>query len=84
MDYKVDLNENNVSSTLNTESKKDKKWDLSNIYDSDFQLDALVETLQVIDIFKKKYPNDDTVQAFEDIVREEICQIFGGTTIDVD
>lgn len=84
MDYKVDLNENNVSSTLNTETEKTSKWSLEKIYDSQFTVESLIETLQVIDTFKRKYPNDDTIQSFEDIVRDEICQIFGGTTIDVD
>lgn len=84
MDYNVNINGENVSSTLNTENKKTSKWSLEKIYDSQFTVESLIETLQVIDTFKRKYPNDDTIQSFEDIVRDEICQIFGGTTIDVD
>ena len=61
-----------------------RKWNIKDVYASEFTLDGLVKTLDVIDIFKKKYPNDETVQNFEDIVRDEICQLFGGTTIDID
>ena len=62
----------------------ERKWNIKDVYASDFTLDGLVKTLDVIDIFKRKYPNDETVQNFEDIVRDEICQLFGGTTIDID
>lgn len=61
-----------------------RKWNIKDVYASEFTLDGLVKTLDVIDIFKRKYPNDETVQNFEDIVRDEICQLFGGTTIDID
>ena len=78
----VDLNNPNVSSTL--ENNEKKEWSVENLYKTEFTLDSLVETLQVLDTFKRKYPNDETIQDFEDIVREEICQMFGGTTIDID
>lgn len=61
-----------------------RKWNIQDVYASEFTLDGLVKTLDVIDIFKRMYPNDETVQNFEDIVRDEICQLFGGTTIDID
>ena len=61
-----------------------RKWNIKDIYSTEFTLDSLVRTLDVIDIFKRKYPNDETVQNFEDIVRDEICQLFGRTTIDID
>lgn len=78
----IDLNNPNVSSTLEDNGKKE--WSVENLYKTEFTLDSLVETLQVLDIFKRKYPNDETIRDFEDIVRDEICQMFGGTTIDID
>lgn len=54
------------------------------MYENDFIIDSLVRTLEVLDTFKRKYPNDETIGDFEDIVREEICQMFGGSTIDID
>lgn len=62
----------------------ERQWNIKDVYASEFTLDGLVKTLDVIDIFKRKYPNDEIIRDFEDIVREEICQIFGGTTIDID
>ena len=58
-----------------------RKWNIKDIYSTEFTLDSLVRTLDVIDIFKRKYPNDETVQDFEDIVRDEICQLFGGSIL---
>lgn len=66
------------------ENNKGKTWSINNVYKNEFTIDSLMTTLEVVNIFKRKYPNDETIQNFEDIVREEICQIFGGTTIDID
>ena len=82
MEYTVNRNNSNVSNTL--ENNEINEWSFDNVYKNDFTIDSLMTTLEVVDIFKRKYPNDETIQNFEDIVREEICQIFGGTTIDID
>lgn len=71
-----------VTSTL--ENNESNEWSLNNVYGNEFTVDSLVKTLEVLDTFKRKYPNDETIRDFEDIVREEICQMFGGTTIDID
>lgn len=73
---------NSCGSSYDGDTKR--KWNIKDVYASEFTLDGLVKTLDIIDIFKRKYPNDETVQNFEDIVRDEICQLFGGTTIDID
>ena len=78
----INLNDPNVSNTL--ENNEINEWSFDNVYKNDFTIDSLVRTLEVLDTFKRKYPNDETIRDFEDIVREEICQIFGGTTIDID
>ena len=78
----VNLNNPNVSSTL--ENNESKEWPHNNVYENEITVDSLVKTLEVLDTFKRKYPNDETIRDFEDIVREEICQMFGGTTIDID
>ena len=82
IEYIVNINNFNMSSIL--ENNKGKTWSINNVYKNEFTIDSLMTTLEVLDIFKRKYPNDETIQNFEDIVREEICQIFGGTTIDID
>ena len=85
-DYRVSNGPFVSTSTVGVDDYKGtkRKWNIKDVYASDFTLDGLVKTLDVIDIFKRKYPNDETVQNFEDIVRDEICQLFGGTTIDID
>ena len=82
MEYIININNFNMSSIL--ENNKGKTWSINNVYKNEFTIDSLMTTLEVLNIFKRKYPNDETIQNFEDIVREEICQIFGGTTIDID
>lgn len=78
----INLNDPNVSNTL--ENNEINEWSFDNVYKNDFTIDSLVRTLEVLDIFKRKYPNDETIRDFEYIVREEICQMFGGSTIDID
>ena len=82
MEYTININNFNMSSIL--ENNKGKTWSINNVYKNEFTIDGLMTALKMLNIFKMKYPNDETVQNFEDIVREEICQIFGGTTIDID
>ena len=76
MEYTVNPNDPNVSTTADLGTKE---WNIERVYTSEFTLDSLIQTLQVIDIFKRKYPNDDMVSSFEDLVRYTICDMFGGT-----
>lgn len=82
MEYTVNTKDPNVSSTL--ENNERNEWSLDNVYKNEFTVDNLMKTLEVLDTFKRKYPNDETIMNFEGIVREEICQIFGGTTINIE
>ena len=82
MEYTININNFNMSSIL--ENNKGETWSINNVYKNEFTIDGLMTTLKMLNIFKMKYPNDETVQNFEDIVRDEICQLFGGTTIDID
>ena len=66
MEYTVNTNDPNVSSTL--EENEKREWSVENLYQTEFPLDSLVETLQVLDIFKRKYPNDQTIKDFEEIL----------------
>lgn len=76
MDYNVDTNNPNVSTTVDPIAAKD--WNISKVYESEFTLDSLIETLQVIDIFKRVHPDQEVVAAFEKVVRQTICEMFGG------
>jgi hypothetical protein len=64
---------------VSTTAEVKLNWDLSYVYQNEFTLDSLLKTLEVIDTFKRKYPNDDIVEKFEIIIRNEICMMFGGS-----
>ena len=79
-DYKVNRSQFVTTSTADDQTEE-KKWSVRDLYETEFNLDSLVKTLDVLDTFKRKYPNDDTIQGFEEIVRDEICRLFGGTIL---
>lgn len=76
----VDVKDPSVSTTMDIkcEVKNPKVWSIKQVYDSPFGVDELIKVLDVVDRFKQKYPCDDTFTNFEECVREEICEIFGG------
>lgn len=78
MEYKVNLNSQNVSTTVE-QDKKELQWSINDVYQNELSLDSLMRTLEVLDTFKRKYPDDETIKRFENIVRNEICMMFGGT-----
>ena len=80
-DYKVNRSQFVTTSTADDQAEE-KKWSVRDLYETEFNLDSLVKTLDVLDTFKRKYPNDETIQDFEEIVRDEICQMFGGSILD--
>lgn len=57
---------------------EEKNWRYSDLMIDMFSPNELISVLEIVDRFKKKYPNDDIIISFEDIVRDEICQMFGG------
>lgn len=71
-------------STSTMDNITEKKWDLMQVYESPFTVEQLLQTLNVIDSFKKKYPNDEIITDFEDVVRQEICMMFGGNIEDLE
>lgn len=56
-------------------------WNIGKLYDSKFDINELVDMLPIIDRFKQKYPNDEYVFAFDEIVRQEICSMLGGELV---
>lgn len=81
MDYNINPETQNVTTT---QERTDGKWNISKIYNTEFTVDSLVSALELIDVFKRKYPNDETVKDFEKIVRQELCMLFGGTIDDIE
>lgn len=54
-----------------------------NIKSNMFKPEDLFTCLKVVNLFRQKYPNDDTVSDFENIVRDEIAQMVGATCDEV-
>ena len=69
MGYKVNKENSNVSTT----------WGIEKLYETALTVESLVDTLKVVDALKKKYPKDEVIATFDEIVREELCNMFGGT-----
>lgn len=78
MNYEINPNEKNVSSTVDTPKTTDE-WTLDDVFNCPVSVDQFIDVLNVTDYLKKKYPYDDIVQCFEDIIRDEICMLFGGS-----
>lgn len=58
----------------------ENKWDLtSKVLNANLAIDDLVKSIYVFERLKFKYPNDETIQTAIEILREEVCQMFGGT-----
>ena len=61
------------------------KWNLkTNVYNSEFTVNELMDSLNVFDRLQQKYPNDDIIATSIEILRDEICKMFGGTICDDD
>ena len=78
--YTVNKDMFNVSTTMDN-GTEEKKWSLDDVFKSELTPEHLIDTLKVTDALKRKYPNDDIIQDFEEIIRDEICQMFGGTVL---
>ena len=60
-----------------------KNWSLEkNVYDSNITVTEMVDAIAVFDRLKHKYPNDENIDLAIEILRDEICQMFGGTIYD--
>lgn len=77
MDYKVENNENTTIT-----NGVFKKWNEKNLFDFEYPVERLIETLSVVQAFKRKYPKDESVLGFDEILRDEICHLFGGELVD--
>lgn len=82
-DYKVNKDQYTVSTTMdNGTEEKLVVWDIKNVYKEEVTPENLMDVLKVTDSLKRKYPNDETIQNFEAIIRDEICMMFGGTILE--
>ena len=55
-------------------------WNLKNfVYNSEVSVDAITSAIRVFEILKIKYPNDELMDDVIDLLRNEICKMYGGT-----
>ena len=80
MEYNIDPNNPNVSTTAGPQTGKEKEWDLlKDYYESNSPIESLISALNLTAEFKNMYPDNKTVIQFEKLVRHTICKMFGGS-----
>ena len=58
----------------------ENNWNLKNfVYKSDLSVDEITSAIRVFEILKIKYPNDELMDDVIDLLRDEICKMYGGT-----
>lgn len=57
-----------------------KNWSLfKDYYESKFTIESIVNAIHVFEKLQDKYPNDDIIATSIDILRNEACNMFGGS-----
>ena len=55
-------------------------WSLKkNVYTADLSVDEMTNAINVFEILKIKYPNDENIELAIEILRNEICMLYGGS-----
>jgi hypothetical protein len=49
------------------------------VHNANISVNDLVQSIEVFDCLKHKYSNDENIDIDIEILRNEICQMFGGT-----
>lgn len=62
------------------ENIENKEWDLrSNVFESILSVEDMVNAIYVFEKLKFEYPNNDNITLSIELLRDEICKMFGGT-----
>ena len=58
----------------------ENKWNLNQyVYGADLSVDDIINTIRVFEVLKEKYPKDELIDDAIELLRNEICNMFGGT-----
>lgn len=58
-------------------------WNLKTyVYNSDLTVDEMTNAIHVFEVLHVKYPNDEFVVGAIEILRDEICKMYGGSICD--
>lgn len=59
---------------------ENKKWTLKeNVLNADLTISEMIDAIEILEVLQSKYPNDETIESTIEILREEICNCFGGS-----
>jgi hypothetical protein len=60
-----------------------KNWNLkSYVYNADLTVEEMTNAIHVFEVLHVKYPNDEFVNGAIEILRDEICKMYGGSIYD--
>ena len=55
-------------------------WNLKNyVYNADLSVEEMSNAIHVFEVLHTKYPNDEHVDVAIEILRNEICNMYGGS-----
>lgn len=58
----------------------ESNWSLkNNVFKADFSVDEIINSIRLFEILKNKYPNDELIDGSIEVLRNEICNMFGGS-----
>ena len=58
----------------------EKNWNLiSYVYNANLTVEEMTNAIHVFEVLHDKYPNDEFIDAAIDILRNEICNMYGGS-----
>ena len=58
-------------------------WNLKTyVYNSDLTVEEMTNAIHVFEVLRVKYPNDEFVDGAIEILRDEICKLYGGSIYD--
>lgn len=56
------------------------KWNLKQcVYNADISIDEIINAIRVFEILKEQYPKDELIDDAIEVLRNKICNMFGGT-----
>jgi hypothetical protein len=59
---------------------ENKKWTLKDgVLNTDPTINDMIDAIGVLELLQSKYPNDEIIESTIEILREEICNCFGGS-----
>lgn len=57
-----------------------KSWNLKNyVYNADLSVEEMTNAIHVFEVLHTKYPNDENIDIVIEILRNEICNMYGGS-----